>query len=440
LASTPGWFSKSESLPLLALWTILPEINLQHRTKNRDKEQAVDKFVINGGKPLSGTVTISGAKNATLALMPATLLAGGTYHLHNTPELRDVSTMSRLLETMGVQTSMENHSLSVNTAGINSYEAPYEHVKKMRASVYVLGPLVSRFGEAKVSLPGGCAWGPRPVNLHIEGMKKLGAEINLDAGYIIAKAKRLHGARILFDVSSVGATGNVMMAAALAKGTTLIENAAQEPEIVQLAEFLVSMGAKINGVGTGRLEIEGVDELHPADMTTIPDRIEAGTFLIAGALAGKQNGTIRLEKCNPQHIGALIVKLEDVGAKIVCGTDWVELTPPESLRAINATTAIYPGFPTDMQAQWIALMTLAQGTSITTDTVYFDRFAHVPELIRLGANITVKENIATVVGAKKLTGAKVMSTDLRASFTYPCRAGSGGNHRSTARLSYRSRV
>ena len=375
----------------------------------------MDKFVINGGNPLSGTVTIGGAKNASLALMPATILASGTYHLHNTPDLRDILTMRRLLETMGVGVSSVNQTLTIDTKTINSYEAPYEHVKKMRASIYVLGPLVARFGQAKVSLPGGCAWGPRPVNLHIEGLRKLGVEIEIDAGYIIAKVKHLSGMRILFDISSVGATGNVMMAAVLAKGTTLIENAAQEPEIVQLSEFLVKMGAKIHGIGTGRLEIEGVDELHPADITTISDRIEAGTFLIAGAMAGKKGKTIRLEKCNPHHIGALIVKLEDIGAKIKTGADWIELTPPEKIYAVNATTAIYPGFPTDMQAQWIALMSLAQGTSIVTDTVYFDRFAHVPELIRLGANITVKENIATVIGVKKLTGAKVMSTDLRAS-------------------------
>jgi UDP-N-acetylglucosamine 1-carboxyvinyltransferase len=375
----------------------------------------VDKFVINGGKYLQGAISIGGAKNASLALMPATILASGTSHLHNTPNLRDIFTMTRLLETMGVNVLSERQTVTIDTKTINSYEAPYEHVKKMRASIYVLGPLVARFGQAKVSLPGGCAWGPRPVNLHIEGLRKLGAEIELDAGYILAKAKRLKGTRILFDISSVGATGNVMMAAVLAKGTTLIENAAQEPEIVQLEEFLVAMGAKISGVGTGRLEIEGVDELHPADITTIPDRIEAGTFLIAGAMAGKENGIIRLEKCNPQHIGALLVKLEDVGAKITTGTDWIELTPPEKILSINATTAIYPGFPTDMQAQWIALMALAQGTSIITDTIYFDRFMHVPELIRLGADITVKENIATVVGVKKLIGAKVMSTDLRAS-------------------------
>jgi UDP-N-acetylglucosamine 1-carboxyvinyltransferase len=375
----------------------------------------LDKFVINGGKLLAGTVTIGGAKNASLALMPATILSSGVSHISNTPDLRDIMTMSRLLETMGIQVSSVQQTMTLDTSTIKSYEAPYEHVKKMRASIYVLGPLVARFGQAKVSLPGGCAWGPRPVNLHIEGLRRLGAEIDLEAGYIIAKAKRLHGARILFDVSSVGATGNVMMAAVLAKGSTLIENAAQEPEIAQLAEFLLNMGAKIHGVGTGRIEIEGVDELHPADIATIPDRIEAGTFLIAAAIAGKRGSVVRLEKCNPHHVGALIIKLEDAGAKVTTGVDWIELSPPERIASINATTAIYPGFPTDMQAQWIALMSLAGGTSIVTDTVYFDRFMHVPELIRLGANITVKENIATVVGVKKLAGAKVMSTDLRAS-------------------------
>ena len=375
----------------------------------------MDKFVIRGGRALSGTVTISGAKNASLALMPSTLLAPGLHTLHNTPALRDVATMSRLLESMGVKCLVDGTTMRIDSASVTSREAPYEHVKKMRASVYVLGPLIGRFGEARVSLPGGCAWGPRPVNLHIEGMRKLGAEITLDAGYIVAKAKHLHGARILFDVSSVGATGNVLMAAVLAKGTTLIENAAQEPEIVQLAEFLVKMGARIHGVGTGRLEIEGVDDLKPAEISTIPDRIEAGTFLTAAMLAGTGGKTVRLEHCEPRHIGSIIVKLEDAGAKIVTGPDWVELTAPGEIRPINATTAIYPGFPTDMQAQWIALMACSSGTSIVTDTIYFDRFAHVPELIRLGANITVKENIATVVGVKKLAGAKVMSTDLRAS-------------------------
>ena len=375
----------------------------------------MDKFVINGGKGLSGTVQASGAKNASLALMPATLLAPGVSLLHNTPILRDVTTMSGLLETMGLRITRENHTLRIDSSDVRSYEAPYEHVKKMRASIYVLGPLVGRFGYAHVSLPGGCAWGPRPVNLHIEGIRKLGAEIDLEGGYITAKAKRLKGARIVFDVSSVGATGNAMMAAVLAHGTTIIDNAAMEPEIAALEEYLVKMGARIHGIGTNHLEIEGVDVLHPADCITIPDRIETGTLLVAGALAGKRGRTVRVEMCNPSHLSAVTTKLEDAGARLVIGKDFVEIEPPEEIRPVSVTTSIYSGFPTDMQAQWIALMSLARGTSIITDSIYFDRFMHVPELNRLGADITVKENAATVVGVEKLTGAKVMSTDLRAS-------------------------
>jgi UDP-N-acetylglucosamine 1-carboxyvinyltransferase len=375
----------------------------------------MDKFVIQGGKPLRGSVKISGAKNASLALMPATILAPGKYTLSNTPTLRDITTMSKLLETMGLATSHAEHTLIIDSSRITRFEAPYEHVKKMRASIYVLGPLLARYGEAKVSMPGGCAWGPRPVNLHIEGMKKLGAQIDFEGGYIIAQAKRLKGARILFDVSSVGATGNVLMAAVLAKGVTTIENAAIEPEITALGHFLVSMGAKIHGVGTNKLEVEGVESLHPANVATIPDRIEAGTFLVAAAMAGKRKGTVRLENCNPAHLSAIIARLEDAGAKITCGANYVEIGPPDVIRAVHVTTAIYPGFPTDMQAQWIAMMSLAQGTSVIIDTIYHDRFMHVPELVRLGAEVTVKDNVATVMGGKKLKGAKVMSTDLRAS-------------------------
>jgi UDP-N-acetylglucosamine 1-carboxyvinyltransferase len=375
----------------------------------------LDKFVIRGGSRLSGTVQISGAKNASLALMPATLLAPGVYTLSNTPKLRDVITMSRLLESMGLSFSHTDHTLTVDASRVTKFEAPYEYVKKMRASIYVLGPLVARYGKAIVSLPGGCAWGPRPVNLHIEGLKKLGAEIEVEGGYIHARAQRLRGARIVFDVSSVGATGNVLMAAVLAKGTTVIDNAAMEPEITALGEFLVKMGARIDGLGTNHLEIEGVDELHPADITTIPDRIEAGTYLIAGALAGKKGARVRVEHCNPNHLSAVTTKLEDAGARLTFGRNFIEIEPPEEIRPVNVTTSTYSGFPTDMQAQWIALMMVAKGTSIITETIYFDRFMHVPELNRLGARIIVKENIATVVGVEKLTGAKVMSTDLRAS-------------------------
>lgn len=381
-------------------------------TQYTEKEEVLDKFVIRGGKRLSGTVAISGAKNATLALMPAALLASGTFRLRNTPVLRDVTTMSSLLKTMGMKTELKDHVLTLDTTGVNKQEAPYEHVKKMRASIYVLGPLLARYGRAKVSLPGGCAWGPRPVNLHIEGMKKLGATVELKRGYIHASAKRLAGARINFEVSSVGATGNVMMAAVLAKGTTLIENAAIEPEITQLAEFLHAMGAKINGIGTNRVEIEGVDDLHSTDIETIPDRIEAGTFLVAAAITG---GTITLKHVVPEHFSVLISKLQDAGCTIGVGPDTVTLACPDGIKPVDVTANIYPGFPTDMQAQWIALMALAGGTSVITDTIYLDRFKHVPELIRLGATIELKENAAVVNGVRQLTGATVMSTDLRAS-------------------------
>lgn len=372
----------------------------------------MDKFVIRGGIPLDGTVSVSGAKNATLALMPAALLTGGVFHLKNTPLLRDVTTMSALLRSMGAAIDMHNHVLTLDTSGVRKFEAPYEHVKKMRASIYVLGPLLGRFGRAKVSLPGGCAWGPRPVNLHIEGMRKLGAEIDLKGGYIIAKAQRLAGSKIHFDVSSVGATGNVMMAAVLAKGTTVIENAALEPEITFLAEFLVSMGASIDGIGTTRLEIQGVDALRPADVETIPDRIEAGTFLVAAAMTG---GRVTLTGVNPGHLSAVVQKLEDTGCVLTSAGDTISITSPGKIAPVDVRAAVYPGFPTDMQAQWTALMAVASGTAVVTDTIYADRFKHIPELIRLGADIELKENSAVIRGVDHLTGAKVMSTDLRAS-------------------------
>jgi UDP-N-acetylglucosamine 1-carboxyvinyltransferase len=372
----------------------------------------VDKFVIRGGKKLHGTIDVSGAKNASLALMPACLLASGTFRIRNTPQLRDVTTMSNLLKSMGMQVAQTGHELTLVTGGVNRHEAPYEHVKKMRASIYVLGPLVARYGRARVSLPGGCAWGPRPVNLHIEGIRKLGATVEVKQGYITATAKRLKGATIHFDVSSVGATGNILMAAVLADGTSVIENAAGEPEITTLAEFLQAMGAKIHGIGSNRLEVEGVSELHAVDWTTIPDRIEAGTFLAAGAITG---GSITLRNVNPDHLSAVTAKLVDAGCSVEKGKESISLVAPPQLRAVDVTTGIYPGFPTDMQAQWIALMALAKGSSIVTDTIYFDRFKHVPELVRLGADVEVKENAAFVRGVTSLAGAKVMSTDLRAS-------------------------
>jgi UDP-N-acetylglucosamine 1-carboxyvinyltransferase len=372
----------------------------------------VDKFIIHGGIRLKGTVIIGGSKNAALALMPATLLASGKYQFENVPELRDISTMGRLLEMMGVDLEKHGHTLTLNTFRVNKFEAPYEQVKKMRASIYVLGPLIARYGYAKVSLPGGCAWGPRPVNLHIEGIKKLGAKIEIDQGYIIATAKRLKAGKIAFDVSSVGATGNIMMAAVLAKGTTVIENAAIEPEIIALSDFLIKMGAHIDGTGTRRLEIEGVDALHPVNQKMIPDRIEAGTFLVAAALT---SGTVKLANCNPKHLTAVISKLEEAGMSFQIGDDWIKIKSPRIIKPVDMTTAVYPGFPTDMQAQWMSLMSIAKGSSIITDSIYYDRFKHVPELIRLGADIELNKNVALIRGIKKLRSAKVMSTDLRAS-------------------------
>ncbi len=373
----------------------------------------MDKFVINGGRSLKGEINISGAKNASLALMPAAMLAGGTSVLHNTPELNDVYTMVKLLNYLGVKTEFSNNVLKLNTGNIDNQTAPYEHVKKMRASVYVLGPLLTRFGYAKVSLPGGCAWGPRPINLHLDGLKKLGAEIDLTEGYIIAKAKRLIGSKIYFDISSVGATGNILMAAVLAKGTTIINNAAIEPEITNLGEFLIRMGAKIDGLNTSTLTIEGVDELRSAEIETIYDRIEAGTMLIASAIT---RGEITLKNINTRLISSVVSKLEDSGCRFSYVDNVITMNSAnESIKSVDVTTSIFPGFPTDMQAQWAAYMSLADGVSKVTDTIYTDRFKHVPELNRLGADIQISENSAIIKGVKKLAGAKVMSTDLRAS-------------------------
>ncbi len=373
----------------------------------------MDKFIIRGGKKLSGRVEISGAKNSALALMPASLLNSGINKIFNIPEVNDIYTMIKLLNYLGVESEFSNYELTLNTSQIKAQVAPYEHVKKMRASVYVLGPLLAKFGYAKVSMPGGCAWGPRPINLHLESMQKLGAEITLEEGYIIAKAPKLHGSKIQFETSSVGATGSILMAASLAKGTTLITNAAIEPEITLLGEALVKMGAKINGLGTLNLEIEGTDELKPISIENIPDRIEAATMLVAGAIT---NSEIEVQYKYPHHIETVLTMLKESGVNLLITNDLVTVNANNiSIKNVNATTSVYPGFPTDMQAQWIAYMSLANGKSVITDNIYLDRFNHVPELVRLGANIEMKGNNAIVHGVKKLKGAKVMSTDLRAS-------------------------
>lgn len=371
----------------------------------------MDKFVVKGGNKLNGKVKISGAKNASLALIPATLLAPGIYNLANTPNLRDVWTMSRLMMALGAFCELNHNTLFIDTTNVNSVTAPYDYVKMMRASFYVLGPLTARYGEARVSLPGGCAWGPRPVDLHLKVMEALGAEITLEGGYIISKAERLHGARFHFDISSVGATGNAVMAAVLAKGSSIFTNSAAEPEITHLCRTLVKMGAKINGVGTDTLEIEGVDDLKAINFDNIPDRIEAATFLIAAAMTG---GHIELSGVNPYHFAAVISKLEQAGCEIDCISDRIILTAPNGITPVDLITAPYPGLPTDIQPVWTAFMTTADGHSKIIDNIYHDRFKHVPELTRMGAMIDVVENTAIVEGNHQLKGAAVMATDLRA--------------------------
>ena len=370
----------------------------------------MDKIIIQGQNSLSGSVTISGAKNAVLPIMTAALMAEGESVISRVPDLRDTRTMIKLMEIVGAKCSMEGNCLKIDAGSVNNPEAPYDLVKTMRASFYVLGPLLARFGTVKVSLPGGCAWGPRPVDFHLKGLEKLGAKVTLRSGYILAEAKKLKGANINFEFPSVGATGNIVMAAATADGITTIENAAREPEIVQLCDYLNKMGASISGIGTSKIIIEGVESLYPANIDVIPDRIEAGTFLMAGALMGK----ITLNEVNPEHLYAVLQKLKEVGALVETTSNSVTIEPG-NLKPVDMRTAVYPGFATDLQAQWVALMSLADGSSMVTDTVYHDRFSHVPELNRFGANIKVDKNTAFIRGVKELVGAPVMSTDIRAS-------------------------
>lgn len=372
----------------------------------------MDKIVIVGGNRLEGSVAVSGSKNAVLPIMAASLLADGQYILNNVPNLRDVKTMRKLLESMGISVAFEENTIQIDSEPCSTCEAPYDLVKTMRASIYVLGPLLGRFGHARVSLPGGCAWGPRPVNLHLEGMQKLGADISFDKGYIVARADKLKGNHIVFDIPSVGATGNLLMAAVLAEGVTILENAAKEPEITALAEFLQQMGAIIEGVGTSKLTIQGVKELQATNATVIADRIETATFLTAARITG---GDVRLTKTNPGMLSNIIDKLRDSGAKIEIQDDTIRIQADKTVTPVDVTTAVYPGFPTDMQAQWMALMSVACGSSVITDTIYLDRFTHVAELKRLGADIRLDHNVAVIKGIQKLQGAQVMSTDLRAS-------------------------
>ncbi|TKB64371.1 MAG: UDP-N-acetylglucosamine 1-carboxyvinyltransferase [Nitrospira sp.] len=372
----------------------------------------MDEILIRGGKRLAGDVRISGAKNSALPILASTILGGGECVITNLPRVVDVLTMGKLLGILGAKVSHEGNRAVIQVDAIESTEAPYDLVKTMRASVLVLGPLVARWGEAKVSLPGGCAIGSRPVNLHLAGLAKLGADISIEHGYITAKAKRLRGERIYCDTPTVTGTENLMMAATLAEGVTTLENAAKEPEIVDLAEFLVKRGARIRGAGTDEIVIEGVRELHSGDHDVIPDRIEAGTYLAAAAVT---QGDVTATHCRPGHLEAVLMKLREAGADVQEGNDYVRLTMPDTLRGTDMRTLPFPGFPTDMQAQMVALLSLAEGTSVVTETVFESRFMHVEELRRMGAHIRVEGNRLVVTGRKQLTGAPVMASDLRAS-------------------------
>ena len=372
----------------------------------------MDRIVITGGKPLRGEVTSSGAKNAALPILASTILGAGGCVLTNLPHVADVVTMWKLLGMLGVSVSHEKAHTVVCADSISSTQAPYDLVRTMRASVLVLGPLLARCGEAVVSLPGGCAIGSRPVDLHLTGLTKLGAKIEIEHGYIRAKASRLRGDRVYFDTPTVTGTENLMMAACLAEGTTVIENAAKEPEICDLAEFLVKRGARINGAGSDFMTIEGVPTLHGADHEVIPDRIETGTYLIAGAITG---GDVEIHRCRPAHLEALLVKLRESGAEVHEGKERIRLRAQTRLKGINVRTCPHPGFPTDMQAQFVALMAVAEGTSVITETVFESRFMHVEELRRMGADIRVEGNRVMVTGKDHLAGAPVMASDLRAS-------------------------
>ena len=374
----------------------------------------MDSFHVSPNGPLKGNVCISGSKNAVLPVMAAAMLADGISKISNVPNLKDTKTMADVLRVTGCRIKEDNGCLSIDSSDINHLEAPYELVKTMRASFYVLGPLVAKFGKCRVSLPGGCAWGPRPVDLHLKGLEALGAKINVTHGYVEALSNgRLKGNTFSFPISSVGATANILMAATLAEGTSVLQNSSIEPEITALAEYLTGMGAKINGIGTRTLIIDGVENLNPGDGQTIADRIEAGTFLVAAAIT---RGKVKTTNTVPTHQGALLEVLERIGCKITQGDNWVELDAEGcELSTAHIVTLPYPGFPTDMQAQLMALLATVKGTSSVRDTIYSDRFKHVSELHRLGAEISLKEDTALINGGGELTGAQVMASDLRAS-------------------------
>ncbi|PKM35764.1 MAG: UDP-N-acetylglucosamine 1-carboxyvinyltransferase [Gammaproteobacteria bacterium HGW-Gammaproteobacteria-10] len=376
----------------------------------------MDKLLIKGGVQLSGELRISGAKNAALPIMAATLLADQPVNLGNIPHLHDITTTMELLGRMGVQLMVdEKMNIEIDSRSITNFEAPYELVRTMRASILVLGPLLSRFGEAHVSLPGGCAIGTRPVDIHLDGLAKMGADIKVEAGFIHAKVDRLKGCRLVLEQVTVTGTENLLMAATLAEGTTIIENAAREPEVSDLAHFLNALGARIKGIGTDILEIEGVDRLGKKDLhyTIMPDRIETGTYLIAAAITG---GKVKLKSTRTDILDAVLAKLTEAGAEITSGPDWIALDMHgKRPKAVSVRTAPYPAFPTDMQAQFTAMNTIAEGVGIVTETIFENRYMHIQEMQRMGANIKLESNTAICTGVDKLTGAPVMATDLRAS-------------------------
>ncbi|MDO8644486.1 MAG: UDP-N-acetylglucosamine 1-carboxyvinyltransferase [bacterium] len=371
----------------------------------------MDKIIIEGERPLNGSVRISGSKNAALPILFASILSDKTITLQNVPNLHDIETTCGLLKTLGVKIR-NNWNLQLCANKLNNHEAPYELVRRMRASVLALGPLLARLGKARVSLPGGCAIGARPINLHLKALEQLGAQIEIEGGYVNASAKKLVGARIHFDTVTVTGTANIMMAAVLAKGETLLENAAQEPEVVDLAILLQKMGAFIEGAGTSTIRIQGIDSFREAEHSIIPDRIEAGTFMMAATITG---GKILLEKICPEHLEGLIVKLSEAGVLIKTQKEGLSVEAPKKIRATDVTTAPYPGFATDFQAQFMACMSVAEGTSTLTETIFENRFMHASELVRMGANIRIEGKSAIVTGVKKLSSAPVMASDLRAS-------------------------
>jgi UDP-N-acetylglucosamine 1-carboxyvinyltransferase len=373
----------------------------------------LESIEVVGGTTLNGTVAVSGSKNAALPVLFSALLADGVHRFDNVPVLRDIDSTEQLLQSLNCRTNREGHHLEIEVARPAKMEASYDLVRKMRASILSLGPLLARYGEARVSLPGGCAIGSRPVDLHVETMQRLGAEIDVEGGYVVARADRLRGDRVVFEKVTVGGTENALMAASLARGTTILENAAKEPEVVDLAKYLQAMGARIDGAGTSVIRIDGVDELRPATHSIVPDRIEAGTLLIAGAITG---GEVTVDKCVPDHLQALLDKMEEAGFSLRTGDSSITVQAADGWRGTDVTTAPYPAFPTDLQAQFMALMTQAEGTSVITEGIFENRFMHVQELVRLGANITPMTQVAIVRGERGgLSGAAVMATDLRAS-------------------------